>query len=177
MIKSSSLGQLAGTALLAGSVVLVSVLGACGKKEEAPPASAVAPAPETVAPPAPVSTPAPAPEAAAPAPAAPAAAPGEATPTAASDAETEMKKSDCFACHAVDKKLVGPAYSWVAFRYKGDKQAKEKLVAKIKNGGAGNWNAYTGGAPMTPHPQLTEDQLETMAKWVLSQAPVEPPKP
>jgi cytochrome c len=159
---------MAGTALLAGSVALVSVLGACGKKEEAPPASAVAPAPETVAPPAP---------AAAPAPAAPAAAPGEATPTAASDAETEMKKSDCFACHAVDKKLVGPAYSWVAFRYKGDKEAKEKLVAKIKNGGAGNWNAYTGGAPMTPHPQLSEEQLETMAKWVLSQAPVEPPKP
>jgi cytochrome c len=172
MTRTPSTGA---AALLAG-IALAALLGGCGKKEEAaPPASTVVPAPEAAAP---APAPAPAPEAAAPAPApseqaAPA---GGAAPTAM-DAEAEMKKSDCFACHAVDKKLVGPAYSWIAYRYKGDKAAVQTLMDKVKKGGAGNWNAYTGGAPMTPHPQLSDDQLKAMVEWVLSRPPVEAPKP
>lgn len=109
----------------------------------------------------------------APAPAAPAA--GSASGGAAIDAQAAMKQSDCFSCHAVDKKLVGPAYSWVADRYKGDSNAASKLAMSIKTGGAGKWNAYTNGVPMTPHPQLSDAQLKAMAEWVLSQTPVPPP--
>lgn len=91
------------------------------------------------------------------------------------DAQAAMKQSDCFSCHAVDKKLVGPAYSWVADRYKGDSNAVSKLAMSIKTGGAGKWNAYTNGVPMPPHPQLSDAQLKAMAEWVLSQPPVAPP--
>lgn len=140
----------------------VTLLAACGKKEEAAPplpSPAVQAVPPVEVPP---------PPAAAPAPAGP-------EPTAM-DAEAEMRKSDCFTCHAVDKKLVGPAYSWVAFRYKDDKGAMEKLTAVVKKGGSGNWNAYTGGVPMAPHPQLSDAQIQAMVTWVLQQPPVEPPK-
>ncbi|MFZ5660028.1 MAG: c-type cytochrome [Pseudomonadota bacterium] len=87
-----------------------------------------------------------------------------------------MKQSDCFSCHSVDQKMVGPAYAWVAYKYKGQKDADVKLAQKIKAGGAGNWNALTGGVPMPPHPQLTDAQAKAMADWVLKQKPVEPPK-
>jgi len=87
-----------------------------------------------------------------------------------------MRKSDCFACHAVDKKIVGPAYSWVAYRYKDDKEAVTKLADKVRKGGMGQWNAYTGSVVMTPHPQLSDDVIKVMVEWVLSQTPVEPPK-
>lgn len=87
-----------------------------------------------------------------------------------------MRKSDCFTCHAVDKKIVGPAYAWIAYRYKDDKEVVAKLVATIKKGGMGQWNAYTGGVVMTPHPQLSDDEIKAMVEWVLSQTPVEPPK-
>lgn len=89
--------------------------------------------------------------------------------------EAAMRRSDCFTCHAVDKKIIGPAYSWVAYRYKDDKEATANLSAKIKNGGMGNWNDYTGGATMSPHQQLPEDDIKAMAQWVLGQNPVEPP--
>lgn len=153
------------------ALACVAMLGGCGKKENSP-APAVPPSP-----PAQVTEPAPAPVA--PEIAAPPASPAASTENAAAtplDAEAAMKKSDCFACHAVDKKMIGPAYSWVAYRYKDDKEAVAKLSAKIKNGGAGNWNDYTGGMAMTPHAQLPDDEIKTIAQWVLGQKPVEPPK-
>ena len=88
-----------------------------------------------------------------------------------------MTEAGCFACHAVDHKLVGPAYEWVAYRYKGDKGAVKKLAEKVLKGGAGNWNAYTGGIPMSPNPSLGMAKAEEMVEWVLEQKPVEPPKP
>lgn len=84
-------------------------------------------------------------------------------------AEVLMKKSGCFSCHAVDHKVVGPAYKDVAKRYKGDKAAAGKLADKIIKGGAGNWNAVTGGVPMPAHPQLSKADATAMAKWVLAQ--------
>ncbi|MEW6613431.1 MAG: c-type cytochrome [Pseudomonadota bacterium] len=101
---------------------------------------------------------------------------GTQTASAGGDAEALMKQSDCFSCHSVDQKMVGPAYAWVAYKYKGQKDADVKLAQKIKAGGAGNWNALTGGVPMPPHPQLTDAQAKAMADWVLKQKPVEPPK-
>lgn len=146
--------------------------GGCGKKEAAQEASApVAPMPQAPAPKAPEAK---TPEAKTPEAAMPAA--NGVAVTASASAEAAMKKSDCFACHAVDKKIIGPAYSWVAYRYKDDKEAVATLAVKVKNGGMGQWNAYTGGAAMTPHAQLSDDEIKGMVEWVLSQTPVEPPK-
>lgn len=147
-----------GVLLLTVSAIFLS---GCGKKEKPQePSSPVAPLSQ-----APATT---APETALPA-------AGRAAVTAV-NAEAVMKKSDCFTCHAVDKKIVGPAYSWVAYRYKDDKEAASRLVAKVKKGGMGQWNAYTGSVVMTPHPQLSDDEIKAMVEWVLSQTPVEPPK-
>ena len=158
------------SALALATLATLPLMSACGKKEAPPaPASEMAPAaPPSAEPAAP-----PASE-----PMTQAAPPVEATAAAPTmdDAESLMKKSDCLACHAVDKKLVGPAYSWVAFRFKDDKGAVDKLAAAVKNGSSGLWTAYTGGVPMPAHPQLSDQEIKVMVEWVLSQKPVEPPK-
>jgi cytochrome c len=102
--------------------------------------------------------------------AAPAAKPAAAKPAAKAakaDPATEaaMKKSDCFTCHSVAKKIVGPAYKDVAKKYKGDAKAVEMLTAKVKNGGSGHW----GAVPMSAHPNLKDDQIKAMVQWVLAQ--------
>lgn len=87
-------------------------------------------------------------------------------------AKNMMEKSDCFTCHALDHKLVGPSYQEVAARYRGSKTSAATVTAladKILKGGNGNWNRETGGVPMTPHPQLTLAQAKAMVKWVLAQ--------
>lgn len=72
---------------------------------------------------------------------------------------------NCMACHAVDKKLVGPAYKDVAKKYAGDKSAADKLVAKVMKGGAGVW----GPVPMPANPQVSEAEAKKLVAWVLSQ--------
>jgi cytochrome c len=74
-------------------------------------------------------------------------------------------KKNCMACHAVDKKLVGPAYKEVAAKYKGDKGAEAKLAEKVMKGGVGAW----GQVPMPANPQVTKEEAATLVKWVLSQ--------
>ena len=74
------------------------------------------------------------------------------------------QKYACVACHSVDKKIVGPAYKDVAKKYAGDKSAEAKLVAKVKAGGSGVW----GPIPMPAHPQVSDADLKTLVKWVLS---------
>jgi cytochrome c len=95
------------------------------------------------------------------------AAPAAAKAPAKADPATQamMKKSDCFTCHQVATKVIGPAYKDVAKKYAGVPGAEAKLVAKIKNGGSGNW----GAVPMTAHPNLTDAQLHAIVKWVLAQ--------
>ena len=72
-------------------------------------------------------------------------------------------KKNCMACHAVDKKLVGPAYKDVAAKYAGDKTAAAKLADKIVKGGVGVW----GQIPM-PANNVTPDEAKALAAWVLS---------
>jgi len=67
-------------------------------------------------------------------------------------------------CHAIDKKLVGPAYKDVAAKYKGDAKAPAMLAAKIKAGGKGTW----GEIPMPPN-NVTPEEASKLAAWVLSQ--------
>ena len=71
---------------------------------------------------------------------------------------------NCMACHAVDKKLVGPAYKEVAAKYAPDKSAVDKLAGKILKGGAGVW----GAVPMPANTQVNEAEARKLAAWVLS---------
>jgi cytochrome c len=71
---------------------------------------------------------------------------------------------NCMTCHAVDKKLVGPAYKEVATKYAGQKDAVDKLAAKIQKGGSGVW----GPVPMPANPQVNEAEAKKLAAWVLT---------
>lgn len=79
------------------------------------------------------------------------------------------KKSGCLACHKIETKLVGPAWHDVSKRYKGDADAKARLVEKVKKGGKGNWTAVTGGAAMPPNsPRVSDENIEKLVTFVLS---------
>ena len=83
---------------------------------------------------------------------------------AAASPEELLKSSGCTACHAVDKKLVGPAYKDVAAKYGGQKDAQAKLVEKVKKGGSGVW----GPVPMPPQAHLKDADIQAMVKYILS---------
>jgi cytochrome c len=75
------------------------------------------------------------------------------------------KKHACFACHATDKKLVGPSYKDVAAKYKGDKGAEARLFEKVKKGSQGTW----GQVPMPPNAAVPDGDVRALVKWILSQ--------
>jgi cytochrome c len=74
------------------------------------------------------------------------------------------QKKNCMACHAADKKLIGPAYKDVAAKYAGQKDAADKLAQKIVKGGSGVW----GAVPMPANPQVSEAEAKQLAAWVLT---------
>ena len=74
------------------------------------------------------------------------------------------KAKNCMGCHAIDKKVIGPAYRDVAAKYKGQKEAEAKLVASITKGSTGTW----GPMAMPPN-AVSADEALTLAKWVLAQ--------
>lgn len=78
--------------------------------------------------------------------------------------EALAKAKNCLACHATDKKLVGPSYKDVAKKYAGDAKAADMLAAKIMKGGSGVW----GAIPMPANPQVNEAEAKKLAAWVLS---------
>ncbi|HWJ00182.1 MAG TPA: c-type cytochrome [Burkholderiales bacterium] len=79
--------------------------------------------------------------------------------------EELAKKHACLACHAIDKKLVGPAYKDVAAKYRGDASAEAKLVDKVKKGSQGTW----GQVPMPPNSNVPDADVRALVKWILSQ--------
>ncbi len=79
--------------------------------------------------------------------------------------EALAKSKNCMACHAVDKKLVGPSYKDVAKKYAGNAKAVEMLAAKIVKGGSGVW----GAIPMPANPQVNPAEATKLATWVMSQ--------
>jgi cytochrome c len=82
----------------------------------------------------------------------------------AAHADADLAKSkNCLACHAVDKKLVGPAFKDVAARY--TQKDVAQLAASIRKGGAGKW----GPIPMPANPQVSEAEATELAVWVLKQ--------
>ena len=85
-----------------------------------------------------------------------------ATPAMADEALAKAK--NCMACHAVDKKMVGPAYKEVAKKYAADAKAVDLLAAKIQKGGSGVW----GAVPMPPNANVNADEAKSLATWILS---------
>jgi cytochrome c len=71
-------------------------------------------------------------------------------------------RSDCFTCHAVNRKVQGPSYQEVAKRY--SEKDVPMLVKKVKEGGSGVW----GTVPMTAHPTAPDDMLEKSVRWILT---------
>ena len=88
---------------------------------------------------------------------------GASLPTLAS--EELAKKHACLACHAVDKKLVGPSYKDIAAKYRGDAGAEAKLADKVKKGSQGTW----GQVPMPPNAAVPDGDVRALVKWILSQ--------
>ena len=85
-----------------------------------------------------------------------------ASPAFASEALAKAK--NCMACHAVDKKLVGPAYKEVAAKYAGQPDAVATLATKVQKGGVGVW----GKVPMPPNAQVNDADAKALVEWVLS---------
>lgn len=83
----------------------------------------------------------------------------------AADGHAIAQKNNCFACHSVDQKIVGPSFKSVAEKYKGNSQAEKILMAKVHAGGQGVW----GSMPMPAQSQLSPADLKTVVDWVLSQ--------
>lgn len=77
-----------------------------------------------------------------------------------------LNKYACSGCHAIDKKVVGPAFAEVAAKYKDQKDAKQHLSGRIRSGGSGIW----GPVPMPPQPTLTDDELATVVGWLVAGA-------
>jgi cytochrome c len=76
--------------------------------------------------------------------------------------EAMAKKYNCLACHAIDKKLVGPAYKDIAKKYKGQNVAAQ-LEAKVKKGGQGVW----GPVPMPPNVAVPDADIKKLVDWIL----------
>jgi cytochrome c551/c552 len=147
-----------------GVVYMANLSGASFKEPAAPAAASVAAAPAAAPPSAPAGGTA---TVASAAPAAGAANAAAAAPAAALDLKTGeamMQKDGCSACHAVDKKVLGPAYQDVAAKYRGDAGALARLTQKVKMGGTGVW----GQIPMPPNSQVSDADIKALVSWILS---------
>ena len=87
-----------------------------------------------------------------------------AAPAFAQDMSDLATKKNCLACHAVDKKVLGPSYKDVAAKYAGDKAALVKLTEKVLKGGSGVW----GPVPMPANAQVNEAEAKQLVTWILS---------
>ncbi len=94
------------------------------------------------------------------------AAPAPALGTAAADPITGLLGTNaCTACHATDRRLVGPSFKEVAVKYSSDNMATTRLTAKIRQGGAGVW----GTVPMPPNAAISDAGLQLLVDWILQQ--------
>jgi cytochrome c5 len=142
--------------------------GASFKEPAATATASTAPAPAAPAVPAPAAAAAAGAASAAPAAAPPALAAAPATKAGApldlQSGQAMMQKYGCAACHAVDKSIVGPAYTLVATKYRGDNTAAAKLEQKVKAGGSGVW----GPVPMPPNSAVPDADIKALVSWILT---------
>ena len=82
----------------------------------------------------------------------------------AQNADELLKKHGCTACHAIDKKVVGPAYNDVSAKYKGDAKAATMLFDSVKKGSSGKW----GQIPMPPNAAVPDADVKAMVAHVLA---------
>jgi cytochrome c len=94
----------------------------------------------------------------------PAAATSVARAEPASGVADLAKSKACMSCHAFDKRIVGPSFKEISARYKGQGDAEDKLLAKLKAGGGGAW----GPIPMPANPDLAEADARSLLRWILS---------
>jgi cytochrome c len=87
-----------------------------------------------------------------------------AAPALAQDVQKLLKEKACVACHAPDKKLVGPSHKEVADKYRSRKDAVEYLAKTIREGSTGVW----GPVPMPPNATVSEAEARALAKYILS---------
>jgi cytochrome c len=87
-------------------------------------------------------------------------------------------KAGCMTCHAVDRKIIGPALGWVAHKYKDDKEkGRTAILGQIEDGGGKKWIRHTGGILMPPFKGRTsEEQRSELADFILNLAPIAPPE-
>jgi cytochrome c len=88
----------------------------------------------------------------------------KAAPASPASGKDLLAKSGCLACHAADKKVVGPSYADVAKKYAGVKGAEDKVVAHVLNGGGGVW----GQIPMPPHKHIAEADIRSMVRYIMT---------
>ena len=75
-----------------------------------------------------------------------------------------IRKSDCYTCHSLDNKLIGPSFLQIARKYELNEKNTDILSKKIISGGSGVWN----NIPMTPHSALTDSDIKEAVKYILS---------
>lgn len=73
------------------------------------------------------------------------------------------RAKNCMSCHAVERKVIGPAFKDIAARYRDQKGAAELLAVKITKGGAGVW----GAVPMPSNTQVSDADARRLAEWIL----------
>jgi cytochrome c len=86
------------------------------------------------------------------------------TSTQKSSAELLMEKSDCYTCHSVDTKLIGPSFNEISKKYENNRASIQLLADKIINGGSGVW----GEVPMQAHSQMSKEDATEMVNFILS---------
>lgn len=81
------------------------------------------------------------------------------------DAKALLAANNCMACHAIDKKIVGPAFRDVVAKYASNTKAAALVARNIRDGGSGKW----GPVPMPTFGQLSDAEAGVLAHYVLSQ--------
>lgn len=74
------------------------------------------------------------------------------------------QSAGCNTCHQMEKKIIGPSYKDIAAKYRSDKGAEAKLIAKVKQGGKGVW----GEVPMPPNAHVKDEDIKSIVHWIVT---------
>jgi cytochrome c len=75
------------------------------------------------------------------------------------------QRKNCMSCHAVGARVVGPSFKEVAAKYAAQDDAAGQVAERIIKGSTGRW----GFVPMPANAQVTPEEAQTLARWVLEQ--------
>lgn len=81
-------------------------------------------------------------------------------------AQSDLAQSmNCTNCHSVDKQMVGPSFKAIAAKYRGDKEAVDRLTVNVMQGSSGIWGKYA----MPANPQVSGEDAKKLVNWILTQ--------